>query len=165
MNKNWPAVFSALALAGVLSACTHFDRAGPQAGADLSSPSGRAVRSVKEKYAPDSHVGIFNVGLLRQGHELVLTGEVDRAEARLEVLQAVERTGARVTDRIRVLPAEQLGDKVWGISCLSVANARELPEHKAEMGTQVLMGEVVRVWKQSVIGRLPTGQRDRHNRP
>jgi gamma-D-glutamyl-L-lysine dipeptidyl-peptidase len=155
MIKNRPAVFSVLALTVILNACTHLDRAGPQPGGDLSSPAGRAIRSAKEKCAPDSHLSIFNVGLLRQGHELVLTGEVDRAEARLEVVQAVERTGARVTDRIRVLPAEELGDEVWGISCLSVANARELPEHKAEMGTQVLMGEVVRVWKRTANARFP----------
>ncbi len=38
---------------------------------------------------------------------------------------------------------------VWGISCLSVASAREAPSHKAEMGTQILMGGVVRVLNQS----------------
>ena len=74
---------------------------------------------------------------------------MDRAEARIETVRAVERTGAKVTDRIKVLPDEKLGDQVWGISCLSVASGRLLPEHKAEMGTQVLMGEVVRVWKRS----------------
>ena len=61
----------------------------------------------------------------------------------------MERTGAEVTDRIRVLPDEKLGEQVWGISCVSVASARLQPEHKAEMGTQVLMGEVVRVWKRT----------------
>src|SRR5437588_3787942 len=48
-------------------------------------------------------------------------------------------------------PAEQLGDRVWGIACLSVASAREQPEHKAEMATQVLMGNTVRVLKSSRI--------------
>src|SRR5947199_10830093 len=42
-------------------------------------------------------------------------------------------------------PIEDLGDRTWGIACLSVASAREQPEHKAEMGTQVLMGNVVRL--------------------
>jgi cell wall-associated NlpC family hydrolase len=44
---------------------------------------------------------------------------------------------------------------VWGISCVSVASGRELPGHKAEMGTQVLMGEVVRVWKRSANAAFP----------
>jgi hypothetical protein len=41
--------------------------------------------------------------------------------------------------------ATGLGEEVWGLGTVSVASARELPEHKAEMGTQVLLGEVVRV--------------------
>ena len=61
----------------------------------------------------------------------------------------MERTGAKVTDHIKVLPDEKLGDQVWGISCLSVNSGRLLPTHKAEMGTQVLMGNAVRVWKPS----------------
>src|SRR2546421_6888206 len=50
-----------------------------------------------------------------------------------------------------VRPTEALGDRVWGIACLSVASAREQPEHKAEMATQVLMGNTVRVLKGSRI--------------
>lgn len=155
MKRNWFAVLPALALACLPSSCAHFDGAAPRPNAEKSSPAGRAIQSVQQKYAPNSHLAIFNVGLQRQGHELVLTGDVDRAEARIEVVQAVERTGARVTDRIKVLPAARLGNEVWGLSCLSVANARELPEHKAEMGTQVLMGDVVRVWKQSTNAAFP----------
>ena len=108
-----------------------------------------ALREVKAKYAPDSHLAIFRVGVQPQGSGLVLTGDVERGEAKLEAVQAVERTGAKVTDRIQLLPAENLGDRLWGIATLSVASGREQPEHKAEMGTQILMGDVVRVWKRS----------------
>src|ERR1051325_7419281 len=118
-------------------------------GASKSTPALRALQSVKEKYAPDSHLAIFNVGLQRRGAELILTGEVDRAEAKLEAVRAVERTGIKVTDRIDVLPSERLGEKLWGISCVSVASGRELPDHKAEMGTQILMGNVVRLWNRT----------------
>jgi hypothetical protein len=48
-------------------------------------------------------------------------------------------------------PTEELGDRTWGIACLSVASAREQPEHKAEMGTQILMGNVVRLLQGSRI--------------
>jgi hypothetical protein len=139
----------AAALAGMLCACAHVDSNGPRAKGTNADPAVHALEGVKEQYAPNSRLAIFNVGAQRRGMELVLTGEVDRVEARSAAVQAVERTGVRVTDRITVLPEERLGDQVWGISCLSVASGRELPEHKAEMGTQVLMGEVVRVWKRS----------------
>jgi len=94
-------------------------------------------------------MGIFAVGIGRADGQLVLTGEVDRAEARLDAMHAAERAGLRAADQITVLPAAELGDKLWAIATLSVANGREQPDHKAEMGTQILMGQVVRVWKQT----------------
>ena len=45
-------------------------------------------------------------------------------------------------------PARDLGEDVWGLVTVSVASARELPSHKAEMATQLLLGESARVWKQ-----------------
>jgi gamma-D-glutamyl-L-lysine dipeptidyl-peptidase len=148
-KRNWFAWGLAATLAGILCACSHLGSDPKKAGGDISSPAARAIQSIKERYAPDSRLAIFNVGVERRGRELVLTGEVDRAEAKIETVQAVQRTGAKVADRITVLPEERLGEQVWGIGCLSVASARLQPEHKAEMGTQVLMGEVVRVWKRS----------------
>lgn len=139
----------AAALAGTLCACAHVGGNSPKPETDRRLAITNAIPLVKQKYAPDKHLRIFDVGVQHLGRELVLTGEVDCAEARIETVRAVERTGAKVTDRIKVLPDEKLGDQVWGISCLSVASGRELPDHKAEMGTQILMGNVVRVWKPS----------------
>jgi cell wall-associated NlpC family hydrolase len=45
-------------------------------------------------------------------------------------------------------PVRDLGEDAWGLVTISVANARELPSHKAEMATQILLGEAVRAWKQ-----------------
>lgn len=45
-------------------------------------------------------------------------------------------------------PVRDLGEDVWGLITISVANARERPSHKAEMATQILLGESVRAWKQ-----------------
>lgn len=128
-------------------ACSHPAGNSVKRAPDSPREAARAIQSVKQNYAPDSRLAIFNVGVEGLSRELVLTGEVDRAEARLETIRAVESTGAKVIDRIKVLPEERLGDAVWGIGVLSVAGARLGPEHKAEMGTQVLMGEVVRLWK------------------
>jgi hypothetical protein len=149
LRRNWIPGSAAAVLTGMLCACAHLDGSGPKPQPDRRLAIPHAIQEVKQKYAPDKRLGIFEVGVQRRGLELVLTGEVDCAEARIETVRAVERTGAKVTDRIKVLPDEKLGEQVWGISCLSVATGRELPDHKAEMGTQVLMGDVVRVWKPS----------------
>jgi len=148
-KHNWFPLLLAAALAGTLCACAHVDGNSPKPQPDRRLAIPHAIQEVKQKYVPDKRLGIFEVGVQHQGLELVLTGEVACAEARIETVRAVEATRAKVTDHIKVLPDERLGDQVWGISCLSVASGRELPEHKAEMGTQILMGNVVRVWKPS----------------
>ncbi|PWU17557.1 MAG: hypothetical protein C5B50_11055 [Verrucomicrobia bacterium] len=105
-----------------------------------------ALKQVQARYAPDPHLALFRVGIVAEGSSLVLTGTVDRLEAKTQAAEAVRQTGAKVNDQIIVLPSPRLGDKSWGISCLSVASGRELPEHKAEMGTQILMGNMVKLW-------------------
>jgi cell wall-associated NlpC family hydrolase len=72
---------------------------------------------------------------------------VDHVEAKAESLHAAERLSVKVTDQIRVLPDAALGETNWGTTTLSVANGREATGHSAELGTQTLMGDVVRVLK------------------
>lgn len=148
-RREWLVVVLAAAVAGLTGGCAHRGGTGVGGEGEGRAAVQAAIAEVKQNYAPESRLAIFEVGVERWGRELVLTGEVDRAEARLEAVQAVQRTGARVADRIQVLPEEWLGEEVWGIGALSVVNGRLQPEHKGEMGTQVLMGEVVRVWKRS----------------
>ena len=147
LKRNRLSDLWAATLAGMLCGCAHLNGQNPNAESDSSIDVARSIQEVKLKYAPDNRLRIFDIGEQRRGSELVLTGEVDCTEARIATVQAVQRTGTKVTDHIKVLPDEQLGDRVWGISCLSVNSGRVLPTHKAEMGTQVLMGDVVRVWK------------------
>jgi cell wall-associated NlpC family hydrolase len=133
-----------------MAGCAHVGGGNPQANEDLTSAT-NVLLAVKAKYTPDSHIGVFKVGVEPRGSELVLTGEVLQAQARVDAVAAVRRLGLTVKDEIEVLPQARLGDETWAISCLSVATARELPEHKAEMGTQIWMGNVVRVLKRNEI--------------
>jgi gamma-D-glutamyl-L-lysine dipeptidyl-peptidase len=149
LKPTWQCLLLAAALAVVQCGCSHLGGEEGGLAPDQRLAVTRAIADVKQKHAPRSQLAIFEVGIERWGRELVLTGEVDRAEARAECVRAVERAGVRVIDRIKVLPDERLGDQVWGIGDLSVVSGRLQPEQKAEMGTQVLMGEAVRVWKRS----------------
>ena len=149
MKKKCFALLSATAASAILAGCSHLNGHDQKPAPDASAALGDALHALERKYAPDNHMGIFAVGLERQNAQLVLTGEVDRAEARMESLQAAERAGVKATYRIAVLPAAELGDKTWGLACLSVASGREHPDHKAEMATQILMGHAVRLWKSS----------------
>ncbi len=106
-----------------------------------------ALLSVKAKFAPDSHLAIFNLKAAQEGGSLIVEGDVESSAAKEEALAAVARTGCSVIDRVAVLPAANLGDRTWAIATLSVVNVREKPGNPSEMGTQILMGDVFKIWK------------------
>lgn len=114
---------------------------------DVTAPAIHALQSVKDKFAPDSHLNVFEVAVLREGDDIALQGEVDSAAAKKEAIAAVKRTGLKVIDRIAVLPAADLGQRVCGLATLSVVNVREKPGHGSEMGTQIFLGNSFKVWK------------------
>jgi cell wall-associated NlpC family hydrolase len=114
---------------------------------DTESELRKELKALQQRFAPDSHLAVFTIGIEPRNGGLVLTGDVDRVEARLESLRTAERLGVKIEDRIRVLPDAALGETNWGITTLSVANGREGTGHSSELGTQTLMGEVVRVLK------------------
>ncbi len=133
-------------LAVVLAAgCAHTEKESSTAARQDVNTAQAALKTLKARYAPAGQFGVFSVGLDTAERSLTLTGMVDQAEARVAAVKAVEQAGVRAKDHIEVVPADDLGDRTWGIACLSVASGREQPEHKAEMGTQVLMGDSFRV--------------------
>lgn len=146
MKRNWIAILLAMLLAGLFPGCAHRNPARAPHSENLDAVS-QALETVRLKHAPNPHLAIFQVTAERAGQSVVLTGDVDTPAAKAGAVAAVQRAGFVVKDRIRVLPAEELGDAVWGIASLSVASGRELPDHKAELGTQILLGHAVRVWK------------------
>jgi gamma-D-glutamyl-L-lysine dipeptidyl-peptidase len=56
-----------------------------------------------------------------------------------------------IVDSITVVPTKEIGELSWGIVTVSVANMRTEPRESAEMGSQALMGSVVRVWRKKGI--------------
>ena len=147
IGENVPLAFGLMAII-VLSGCSHLPKASEEKIATNQDFS-NSLHVLELKYAPDKHMGIFSVGLDRRGSDLSLTGEVDRAEARVAALKAASDAGIKASDQITVLSASNLGDKGFAIATLSVASGRELPDHKAEMATQILMGHTARILKTS----------------
>jgi hypothetical protein len=105
------------------------------------------VKELQQKYAPDQRVAIFDIQVIEEGKRVTLKGEVDKAEAKDEALSAFRAQNSDVLDSIVVLPASALGEKTWGVITVSVANMRSKTGEGAELGTQALMGNIVRIWK------------------
>jgi hypothetical protein len=106
-----------------------------------------ALEGVHKQFAPDSHLAIFEVKARQDGNSVILQGEVDNPPAKQAALAAVQAAGFRVSDRIAVLPGEDVGGRAWGIATLSLVNLYEKPGNTSEMGTQAFMGNILRVWK------------------
>jgi hypothetical protein len=120
------------------------------AGCTAPAPETKVLTPVKElqkKYAPDKRTAVFSVTTYERGNDLVVVGDVEQSQAKTELLEELGKLYPTVIDSVSVLPAKELGELVWGIVNVSVANMRSEPAESAELGSQVLMGNVVRVLK------------------
>ena len=106
------------------------------------------VQTVKEQYAPDRRVAVFDITWERYGSALVVKGEVDNPMAKEDLLAALKEAGsAELLDSIKILPDPALGSNLYGIVTISVANVRSIPGQAQELSTQVMMGMVVKLLK------------------
>src|SRR5271168_4012563 len=102
-----------------LALALSFGCAGPdKTMTDLKNASDTIAR-VQQNAAPDSHLAVFDVRVSEKGGQFVLTGEVDSADAKRQVVEAVSGLGRAVEDEITLLPDANLNGKVWGISSIS----------------------------------------------
>ena len=105
------------------------------------------IDSVRVKFVPDKRLGVFQVTAERKGNKILLRGDVESAAAKDALLAAFAKEKKGIIDSVAILPDAALGDKKFGIICLSMANMRTNHAEGAEMGTQALMGQVVKLWK------------------
>jgi gamma-D-glutamyl-L-lysine dipeptidyl-peptidase len=106
------------------------------------------LKPVKEKFAPDARLAVFELSTERQDAALVLKGEVDQPAARDAAVKALRDAGfTDIIDKVQVLPDPALGERTIGIVTVSVAHARTKPSHAAELTTEALMGSRVRLLK------------------
>ena len=103
---------------------------------------------VKRNHAPDSRSRIWEATFvadpLNKGGYIV-KGATTQPEAKLAMAAAAAEKGITLLDSIIVLPDPALGEKIYGITGLSVLNLRTVPDHAAELATQTLLGMPLRI--------------------
>lgn len=107
-----------------------------------------ALEAVRQEYAPDKRVALFNVSARATAEGVVLEGETNLPAAREELLRRLEAAGQPVIDRIAVLPASGSAGATFGIVRLSACNIRSQPRHSGELSTQATLGTPLRVYKE-----------------
>lgn len=101
--------------------------------------------AVSNKYAPDKRTALFEVILTDQEGQIILKGKTNLPEAKQAVLDSLSRRNINYTDSILVLPGKVMGEKIWALTALSLANLRSGPDHTSELVSQALMGTPMKV--------------------
>jgi len=136
-----PYRIAGLLLVITLAGCTH-----REAGKDWQA----AVKTVKSRFAPDSRLEVFRVDVRVDDGRMITKGEVESAAAKAALLSLLRETAAGpITDEIKVLPDPALGSRNSGLVNISVGNVRRGPDHRAELVSQVLLGETVELLKKN----------------
>ena len=143
MNKLVKSLFG-LGLTGLLLVGCN---SGTETVVEENSPASAAIDEVRNQYAPDRRVAIFDVESVDTTGTLVLRGESNLPEAVTDLKQRLDAQNITYTDSIQMLPAEDLEGKTEAVIQISVANLRSRPSHSSELVTQVTLGTPVKVLK------------------
>lgn len=104
--------------------------------------------SLKNMYAPDKRVAIFDVDYTMADNTILLRGFTSVNQAKQKLISGLQDKGYHIVDALKVLPdQEALGDKIYGVVNISVCNLRVDPDFSAEMTSQALMGMPVQVFQ------------------
>jgi len=129
---------------------------------DLPDGFASAIDSIRTRWVPDQRTNIFKIDTVYRDGNWHITAETSVPEAKKALETLVERyidpTEAQV--QIDLLPSAEMGDSVYALVKVSVANLRRVPKHSAEMVDQVISGMVLKVFKRKsywYLVQTPTG--------
>ena len=89
---------------------------------------------------------IFSIATITNNKQQTqLTGTTNHPKEFLSLKKNLEKNDIVFTDSVRLQSNPALGDKVYGLINVSVANLRSEPLHSAELSTQALLGTPVNV--------------------
>ncbi len=103
------------------------------------------IKIVKEKYAPDGRVEIFDIVATQGKDTVILKGETTSRPAYEELILRAGSLYGHLENSIRLLPDETLGEEIWGVIYNSVGTIRAEPRYGAELVSQGLLGMPVKV--------------------
>ena len=105
------------------------------------------IEDVKQEYAPDKRVALFDVEATQANDAYILKGESNLPDAVSVLKEKLNAEGISFTDSIQLLPTTDLEGKTNGLIKISVANLRGEGKHSAELVTQATMGTPVKILK------------------
>ncbi|MBN1299696.1 MAG: C40 family peptidase [Melioribacteraceae bacterium] len=116
--------------------------------AQINNSVTEIINNTGKEFAPDKRVAVFEVNYSEE-NSLRITGKTDNPEAKQKLIDRLNMISDEFEYDIEILPSKDLGEEIYGVVNLSVANIRTNPEHSAELTTQALLGTPVKVLEYS----------------
>lgn len=105
----------------------------------------QAINNFHIENAIDKRETVFDVKIEHENGKLILKGETDNPELKSKLISTLQTF--EIEDYIIILPDSTVGEYIFGLINLSVANLRSSPGHPAELATQALLGTPVKILK------------------
>ncbi|MDR3350047.1 MAG: C40 family peptidase [Prevotellaceae bacterium] len=105
--------------------------------------------SIRRQYAPDPRDDVYDIKVLQRSGQPVFKGVTTLPDAKAALLDAGRRSHPGALDSIEVLPSAAVGEKIYGVINVSVADTRTGADYSAEMATQLLLGAPVDILQPS----------------
>jgi cell wall-associated NlpC family hydrolase len=116
-------------------------------GSEPNAPLEKQISEIREHYAPDKRVAIFQVNAIKAQKGYVLKGESNLPAAVNGLKEKLKSENISYVDSIQLLPDATLNGEAQGVIRVSVANLRSNPSHSAELATQATLGTPVKIYK------------------
>jgi SH3-like domain-containing protein len=121
-------------------------------GAGCNRPSGKDIAteidSISKQLVPDKREGICEVSIHPAGQIMILKGETNLPGAGEVFHEFMKKKNVKMIDSLTILPDTSIIKKPWGLVNISVCNIRSTPSHDAELISQALMGNPVKILKE-----------------
>ncbi|MDT0675403.1 SH3 domain-containing C40 family peptidase [Autumnicola musiva] len=119
---------------------------GENENSEAPNKAENVIAEVRQEYAPDKRVALFDVQAEENKEAFILKGESNLPEAVKNLKEKLKSQNINYRDSIQMLPEEELANSK-GIIKISVANLRGDARHSAELVTQATLGMPVNVYK------------------
>lgn len=114
---------------------------------ETTTEADATIAEVRQQYAPDKRVALFDIEAVKRENKLLLRGESNMPRAIEDLKKRLAEENISYTDSILLLPSKELEGKTEGVVKISVANLRSKPSHSSELVTQATLGMPLKVYK------------------
>ncbi|PRD48177.1 C40 family peptidase [Sphingobacterium haloxyli] len=98
------------------------------------------VETTKKEYAPDKRTKLLEIAEADATQD---TYKIQTSESDIKEILQAQFAALSGDFKVNLLPEQSLGEHIYGIVNISVANLRTNPSHTAEMASQLLLGTQV----------------------